>query len=521
MKSPRPGLWLSGVLTLAAAKLGLHVWTNGITPFSTHRDELLYLAMGKYLRLFHMDFPPLIALLGRLHLAVGGESLVMLRLLPAVAGTALVVLAAVIARELGGGRAAQALAGLAVLCAPLFLRAAGLFQPVVFDQLWWTLALLGLLRLGSGSGSARSNWLLLGVAGGFGLLTKFSIGFIAVGMAAAILLTPHRRWLLTRWPWTAAAIALVIGSPGLAGQLNLGFPVLGQMDDLQAVQLVHVTPLQFMGEQALLLGPGVVLAIAGVLALLLDPALRRARVVALACVATFLLLMALRGKSYYVGPIYPALLAAGAVLVERLGRRREPARSLRYAAAGVALVLAAVMLAFTALSLPIVLPVASPEATAARAERLGITAAVTTNTGDRLPLPQDFADMLGWEEQVAAVAAAYHALPAAERARAVVVAGNYGEAGAIDFFGPRYGLPRAVAPIGSYWFFGPGDLPGDVLVTLGLEPDDLDGFYGQVDIVARVANPWGVPEQQDNPIAVARQPTTTLQQAWPGLAGRN
>ena len=557
--APRPALWLPGLLGLAAAKLGLHVWVNLVTPFSIHRDELLYLAMGKYLRLFHMDFPPFIAIAARFSHALVGESLVGLRLLPALAGAAMVLMAGSIAREFGGGRTAQMLAALAVGTAPVFLRAAGLFQPVVFDQLWWTVALYGVARLAalqpersSGSGAAtrvstadspatrsaagsapthppaadstgltdldsrpgservRNAWLLLGVAGGIGLLTKFSIGFIAVGIATAFLLSSQRRWLATRWPWIAAGTALLLGSPSIVGQVNLGFPVRGQMSDLQASQLVLVTPGQFIREQALLLGPAVLLAVLGVLALLLHPSMRRWRVVALACLATFLLLMMLRGKAYYVAPIYPALIAAGSVVVGNLRR-----------GTAIAAAAAVVIVAFTIVGLPITLPVATPEATAARAQQLGITAAVTTNRGDVLALPQDFADMLGWREQVEAVAAVYHALPAEDQQRVVIAGGNYGEAGAIDFFGPRYGLPRAIAAVGSYWFFGPGDLPGDILIGLGLEVSDLEDFYREIEIVARVSNPWGVPEQRDNPIAVARGPAASLQEVWPELAGRN
>lgn len=507
----RPPFWTRGILALAGVRLGLHLATVAVTPYSVHRDELLYLAMGKYLRFFHMDFPPFIAVLANTARALFGDSLLAIRLFPAVAGSALIVLAALIARELGGGRTAQLLAAVAVFTAPLFLRAGSLFQPVVFDQVWWTLALLAMARIAGRDGGSLTDWLLLGAAGGLGLLTKFSIGFVAVGLAVALLLTPQRRWLLTRWPYVAALIALLIGSASIIGQLNLGLPVLGQMGDLQESQLVHVTAPKFIAEQALLLGPAVLLAILGAVALLSRHALVRWRVVGIACVATFLLLMVLRGKSYYVGPIYPALFAAGGVMIEGVGRGR------RYLiAAGIV-----AMSAFALIILPIALPLASPDATARHAARLGITAAVTTNRGEVIPLPQDFADMLGWREQVQAVAQAYHALPPDDRARAVILARNYGEAGAIDFFGPAFGLPRAVAAAGSYWFFGPGDLPGDVAVALGLEEDDLAAFFGEVTVVERVRNPWGVPEQQDNPVVVARGPLRTIQDVWPELAGRN
>jgi 4-amino-4-deoxy-L-arabinose transferase-like glycosyltransferase len=493
----------------AALKLATHIVAIAVTPYSVHRDELLYLAMGRYLRFLSMDFPPFIAVAAHVGTFLGGESLWGIRVLAALAGTALLGCAGLAVIELGGGRLAMALTMLAMLTAPLFLRSASLFQPVVFDQLWWTIALLALVRLGT-RGGRPGDWLLLGAAGGVGLLTKFSIGFIAVGIAAGLLLTPSRRWLATPWPWLAALLALVLGSPSILGQVNLGFPVAGQMADLQAVQLQRVGPFEFLTGQVMMVGPAVLLALYGAVCLWRrsEPEVRAAGVTAVAAVV---LLLVLRGKPYYAGPVYPVLLAAGAVGVEALRRHRIV----------VATGLAALVAAYGAVTLPLGLPVLPPEPMARYATGLGISGAVRTNTGVVLALPQDYADMLGWEEQVAAVAAAYHGLPPDDRARAVLIASNYGEAGAIDWFGRRHGLPRAVAPVGSYWFFGPGDLPGEVAVTLGVHAREVEGFYDEYVEVARIANPWGVPEQRDNPVAVVRGPRRTLQEIWPEFAGRN
>ena len=136
-------------------------------------------------------------------------------------------------------------------------------------------------------------------------------------------------------------------------------------------------------------------------------------------------------------------------------------------------------------------------------------------------LPQDYADMVGWEEQAGAVARVYRSLSATDRARTVLVAGNYGEAGALDFFGPRYGLPAVVSPTGSYWFFGPGTKPGEVVVTIGAGREDLVPLFDSVEAAGRVTSPWSVAEERDLTIYVARGPHRTLQEVWPSLAGRN
>ena len=496
-------LALAPVGALALLTLALHLWVNATTPYGFHRDELLYLAMGRHLRLWAMDFPPGIALLAEGTRALLGDSLLAVRAGPALAGAALVVAAALFARELGGGGRSQVLAALAVAASPLFLRSANLFQPVVLDQLTWSAALFAVARL-SWKPDARW-WLALGVALGLGLLVKFSIAFIGAAIAVGILLTPLRRSLLTPWPWTALAVALAIGSPSLVGQWQLGFPVLGQMADLREVQLERVTPGGFLLGQ-LLWGPGTLLAAAGAVALLAAKRFQRYRAVGWSCVAAGAILLLLQGKPYYLGPVYPALFGAGAVLLERSG--------VRWA-------VAALLLAFGALTLPLGVPILPPPDMAAYAERIGASAALRTNTGELERLPQDYADMLGWERQAEAVAEVYHRLPEEERRQAVIVAGNYGEAGAIDFFGPRYGLPPAVSPAGSYWFFGPGEKPGAVVVAIGPSRDDLAPFFASVEPAATTGDPWAVAEERELTVFVARGPHRSLQEIWPTLAGRN
>lgn len=495
---------------MAAAKLALHLAVNATSPYGFHRDELLYLAMGRHLRLWRMDFPPAIALLAESVRALLGDSLIALRLVPALAGAAVLVLAALVARELGGGRWAQGLAALGVLASPLFLRSANLFQPVVLDQLTWTVALYALVRL------CRDDrprwWLLLGVALGAGLLTKFSAAFIGLALFLALVGTRRRMWLLTPWPWLAALAALVIGSPSLMGQVRLGFPVLGQMADLRQVQLERVTPMAFWVGQ-LLWGPATLIGLVGLAGLLTVGRLRTFRVVGWVCVWVFVVLMVLHGKSYYAGPVYPVLLAAGGVVLERV-EGGWLGSSLRWGA-----VLALVLT--MAVMLPLGVPVLPPARMARYAQAIGASAALRTNTGELEQLPQDYADMLGWEEQVRAVAGVYRALPPEDRARAVLVAANYGEAGALDFFGPREGLPPVVSPTGSYWFFGPGEKPGDVVVTIGVDRADLARLFDSVEEGARISSPWSVAEERALIVFVARGPHRTLQEIWPSLAGTN
>jgi len=498
--------------TLALVKLAMHLATNVATPYGIHRDELLYLAMGRHLRLWRMDFPPLIALLAEGQRAAFGDSLLSIRLASAVAGTLVLVVAALIARELGGGRFAQGAAALGVLSGVLFQRSANLFQPVVLDQLWWTLALYALVRL------CRSRnprwWLAVGLACGVGLLTKFSILFFGVALFGAILLTKHRWFLFTVWPWAALVLALAIGSPSLVGQVRLGFPVMASMADLKHQQLAHVGYADFFIGQVLMIGPAILLAIAGAVSLLVGRA-RALRVVGWACVLAIALLAVLHGKPYYAGPAYPALIGAGAAALGGV-RMRFAAPALRWG------MVAAMALGGLYL-LPLGIPILRPSLMAAYSRAARVDEANRNNRGEMERLPQDYADMLEWEDQVRQVARVYHALPPEKRAKAVIFPGNYGEAAAVDFYGPRYGLPPAVSDAGTYWFFGPGRLPGEVLITIGKPAEELRAYFRTVTSQGWIDNPWWVREERHNTIYVAEGPLPSLgslQAIWPKLSGK-
>ena len=504
----RAPLALGIVGGLVALKLLAHLATNTFSPYEFHRDAFLYMAMGEHLRLFTMDFPPGIAILSQATRGLLGDSLFALRLPIALFSSALALLAALTARELGGRRFAQGLAVLAVLASPLFLRTGNLFQPVVLDQFWWTLGLFALVKL------ARTEeprwWIVFGIACGLGLLSKFSMLIFGFAVFLALLVTPGRRAFLTRWPWIAAAIAIVLGSPSFIGQIRLGWPLFVQMGDLRGAQLARVTPLEFFSDQ-LLMGMGFVVAVIGIAGLTFVPSWRRYRTVGWTAVFAFVTLLVLRGKSYYIGPIYPVVFGAGAVLLERF---RVPSWGAVARWATVALIAV-----YGALTLPAGLPILEPATMEGYLAWLSIDRASETNVGGRERLPQDYADMLNWREQVEEVARVYDALPPNEREQAVILASNYGEAGAIDFYGPRLGLPKAHAFVGTYWFFGPGDLPGEIVILHGFREDDFSSYCGSKTAAGFVSHPYAVAEQRDLTVYVCRDPTLTMQELWPRVEG--
>jgi hypothetical protein len=517
----RQPLATRAIAALSAGSFALHVIVNRLSPFGFQRDEFLYMAMGRHLRLWRMDFPPFIAIISQVERFVLGDSIVAIRFLPAVTAGLLVMLAALIARDLGGGKFAQLLATVAVATSPLFLRAPDLFQPVIFDELWWTVALYVLIRLGASAPSDDTLatkprwWIVLGVVCGVGLLTKFSLFFFGAALVAALMIAPQRRVLLTPWPWAAAVIAFALGSPSIVGQLALGYPVVDQMKTLQGSQLTHVSFWSFVLGQ-LTWGPGVMLAVGGALYLVVARSMRPYRAVGWTCIGAFMLLLVLHGKSYYIGPIYPALFGAGAVAFERWISRRASSAAMVLRAASFVL-----LAGYAAYLVPIELPIFPKEITAAYIEHASLGRSTRTNMGHPLRIPQDYADMLGWPALVNAVAHVYDSLPPEKRAQVVLVGENYGEAGAMEFYGPKLGLPRVISAAGSYWFFGPGERPGTVVISLGVTQEDMQKFFGTVTYAGKVINEWGVPEERDVSIYVGENPKETLQQLWPRLAGRN
>ena len=449
--------------------------------YGWHRDELYYLASGNHLAWGYVDYPPLTPALARLDEAVFGISMVGLRLLPALAGAVIVVLGGRMARELGGGRGAQVLAALLTLVCPLFLGANALFQTVTFEQLWVALALLLVARL------LRTDeprlWLAVGLVLGVGLETKYTVLDVAAGLAVGVLLTGARRHLATPWPWLGLAAATLVALPNLAWQVQHGWPTLEYIRNHQASNRREFPPLIFLAQQAGQVGLELPVAVYGGWFLLRQ---RRYRLLGWTSLVALLVLLVVGGKPYYLGPIYPLLLAAGATQIEAVLPRRGWRIGIAAAAAAQAI-----------LALPILLPVLpAPAMAQLRLYRLR----------------SDYADEYGWPEYVGQVHAAWASLTAADRARVVIVTSNYGEAGALDALGP---LPRVYSGHLTYWYWGP---PPDAQVVLaaGFDRAFLESAFGDVTQVGTISTQLGVRnEEYGQGIFVCRAPRQPLTQAWP------
>jgi hypothetical protein len=497
---------LAVVLAIAAAKLLLHVATA--SRYGYFGDELYFLACGDHLDWGYVDQPPLVAVVAWLVRHTLGTSLLAVRLPSALAGTALVVLTGLLARELGGGRFAMGLSAAASAVALTYVALSYLFTMNAFEPLFWTLCAFLLARIVR-TGDERL-WLWFGLVAGLGLQNKYSMAVYGAGLVIGLLLSHARRALARPWIWLGGAVAGLVFLPNVIWNVRHGWPFFELMRNLrESGRDVVLSPVEYVGHQLLIMNPATVpIWLAGLGFLLFSERGRAFRPLGWAFLVTLATWIVTHGKDYYLAPAYATLFAAGGVAIEgftSVGWRRW----LR--AASVVLLLASLP------TFPMVLPILPPDQVAGYGRRLGIEPPASERAHARAALPHHFAWQFGWDEMVAAVAAAYRALPPEEQARAAVVGNNYGESGAVDLLGPKHGLPlRALGTHQSYWLWGPGPPGKDVLIVLGDRPDRLARLCGDVRVAAELHHPLGA-VWENGPVLVCREPRMTLQEVWPRL----
>ena len=435
-----PPLAVPVLVALCTIKLLVHLFTS-VRHYGYFRDELYYLDMARHLDWGYVDAAPLIAVYTKVAMLMGG-SLAALRILPALAGAALVALSILITRELGGGRYAQLLAGIIILLCPAFLIMDSLLTMNAFEPLYWMGCIWVVARI-LRTGDSRP-WLWFGVLAGLGLENKHSTLSFGFAVAVALLLTQHRPEFARPWIWIAGAITLALFLPNIIWQIHHHFPT---VEDLANVRRegknVILGPLAFVKEQIMDMHPILLpVWLAGLVWFLRD---LRWRLLGVIFTVFFISMVVAHAKNYYVFPIYPMVFAGGAVAIERwLANRAAWTR-----AAVIAIIVLAALPA-----IPMVTWMLPPERLLAYQNAIGFKLSKAEVHQESL-LPQPVADQFGWPEMVSEVATIYNSLPPDERAKTGIWAGNYGEAGAINEFGPRYGLPRAWSRHQNHWYWGP------------------------------------------------------------------
>ena len=504
---PRPFLLsdLAILLYLSLLTVLIHFLANG--GYGYFRDELYYMACGRHLAWGYVDQPPFVAVMAVVTRHLLGSSLFALRFFPALCGGLLVLLTGLMAREMGGGRYAQILTAVAVMVAPVYLAIDNYFSMNCFDQVFWALAGYVVIRI-----LKQDNpklWLLFGLVAGVGLMNKYSMGFLGLGVVVGLVLTPARRQLLSKGLWLGGVIAFLIFLPHILWEIHYGFPSLEFIHNATTFKNLPQTPLQFMTASALGIGfLSLPIWLAGLGFFFLGDEGKRFRLFGWVFVSILALFLVTKAKPYYLAPAYLFLLAGGAVAIADFVRRHNW-NWLRTASI-------VTLLAGGVMTAPFVLPVLPVESFLRYQAWMGVKAP-REERGKAAKLPQQYADMFGWQNMAATVAKIYNSLSPEEKQECVIGAGNYGEAGAIDFFGKNYGLPNAISTHNSYWIWGPGDKPGEVLIVVGGNANDYHKMYDDVQQAATVTCEYAMPYETDLPVFVCRRPRMTLQQVWPRL----
>jgi hypothetical protein len=484
----------AGIAVIAAAAFGLEMAVSA--RYGYHRDELYFLSAGQHLAFGYVDQPPLTPLLARITSAATGDTLVGLRVLPALALAALVVLTAAMSRLLGAGRSGQILAALATATCAEFLGAMHLLTTTTPDIVFWGVTLLLAMRL-LASQDPRW-WVAIGGCVGVASEAKWNIGFLAGALAAGLAATPSRRLLVSRWLLLGALIAAALAAPDVIWQAAHGWPnfaVFGALHGSAGHNRAVFWPAQVL-YTGLVLTP---IWITGLSWSLRSPAARQFRPVAIACALVLALQFVIGGKAYYPGAVFMFLFAAGSVPLERwLAARR--ARATRVSPAAL---ISTVMLVSGAIALPVALPVLPARA---------------LHTVPLQKINYDLAETIAWPRLVALVAREYDSLPPAQRRQTTILTGNYGEAGAIERYGPGLGLPLAYSGANNFWLWGPPPATDTSAIVVNLDPAFLRREFARVRQVATFENGIGVSDDEEGAqVFVVSGLRSSWARAWPAF----
>jgi len=497
----------SGLLLTALAICRLLIQFAGINHYGYFRDELYYLACGDHLAWGYVDQPPLIALVAWLARHLFGTSLFATRLFPALAGAAIVYCTGRLARELGGGAFAEFLAALTMLLAPAYLAFDSFLSMNAFEPLFWLLCAWIAIRIVKGADPRW--WLAFGALSGVGLQNKHTMLVFGFALVAGLVISGQARVLASKWLWLGGVIAFAIFLPNLIWEARHDWPQIEVVRNGEQYKILHISALQFIFEQILFLQPlALPVWLAGLGWFFWGSAGKRFRFLGWTYLIVMAIFIGFNGKSYYPLPIYPVLLAAGGVA---LGNYFAASANRRRLAVAYSCLLILVGL----ITLPFGVPLLPVRTFIKFSNLLPYARSVKTERDAPAELPQLYADMFGWDHMAGQIARVYHGLPPAEQRSCAILAGNYGEAGAIDVYGPALGLPKSISGHNSYFYWGPRDYTGECVIVFGERADEFKTYFAESHFVTTITNPYSAVAERDVHVYICRKPLEPLAVLWP------
>ena len=482
------------ILVLSLVKFSIHAIAN--SNYGFHRDELLHLSASEHLDWGFMEFPPLIAFIGKLSYLFFDYSLWGVRLFPTLAGIGIVVLCCLIVKELGGKSKAILLSGICVLAFLPFYRNHTLFQPVAFDQLFWALGFYFLIKFINSE--SKKYLVFLGITLGIGLLNKYTILVWAFGLFIGLFFYKRGELYRNKWLYIAAFISLLIFLPNIFWQIQHDFPIVRHLQELNASQLDEINRFDFVLQQ-LYFPFTLIISLFGLTALLVKKDLKKFKAIGVATIVIFCTMWLLKSKAYYVFAIYPVLFASGAVVIENLLKNKKT----------IFMYIIAAIVFITAI--PFI-----PELTPILPIEKYIEYTDKEEVNGRIELTGDYADMFGWEEQVKLVDSVYQSLSEKEKSNTVLWAENYGEAGALKILGKKYDLPNPISRHGSFWFWGYQNKNAAVWISIGNEKELVEYVFEEIELVKVIKHPYAIDEENGIPLYICRKPKIDIEKWWKG-----
>ncbi|MBD3297496.1 MAG: hypothetical protein GF341_02495 [candidate division Zixibacteria bacterium] len=482
-----------------------HTLTNG--NYGIFRDELYYWDSTRHVAWGYVDHPPLSIAVLKLSVMLFGDSVGALRIVPALCGGLLIILIGVMAAEFGADRFGVLLASLSALTVPLYLVNTGFYSMNALDLVLWALLFYVLVRI---IRTRRDRlWIAFGILLGLAALNKLSVAAFVVALIPALLLTGHAHVLTTRQFWLGAIIAVVLVAPFVAWQVIHEWPTLEFIRNAAQYKIVEHSFPSYLQEQILPMGAGLLpVWVLGLVALLVWRPLRPYRLLGIIWLGALLFFGLQRSKPYYLSTAYAPLYAAGATLIAHW--IRPWGKGVRIAVSTLVVV---TILASAAATAPLTLPVLPPTQLVEYTSDIGMIPSAGER-GDMPALPQYYADRFGWEAMTATVADVYHSLPDSLRRTCTIIARNYGETGALNYYGREYGLPRVMSQHNSHYLWGYGSADGNVLLTVNYNPDDLRNTYANVRVLDTFGSRWAMPYETDAPICLCTGLLVPWEEAW-------